>query len=138
MINDKDKAFWVKEKGKPMKLINVEKLITDRGFFVEDDEGWMVLVVAAQDIRNASGVVVPAVPGHADQYNISEMAYKNGYAKGLEDAKRDSGKHGHWIIHSRGLTAWAECSECHVCGSSQWKVCPVCETRMDGGNVNAD
>ena len=41
---------------------------------------------------------------------------------------------GHWIIHSSGhgsdATNWAECSECHVCGSPQWKVCPVCETRM--------
>ena len=27
------------------------------------------------------------VPGHDDQYNIAEMAYNNGYAKGLEDGK---------------------------------------------------
>ena len=44
-------------------------------------------------------------------------------------------KHGRWIIHSRGrglqTTNWAECSECHVCGSPSWKVCPVCETKMD-------
>ena len=79
----------------------------------------------------------PAVPGHTDQHNISEMAYKNGYAKGYEDGKRDSGKRGHWIIKSSGhganATNWAECSECHVCGSPNWKVCPVCETKMDGG-----
>ena len=41
---------------------------------------------------------------------------------------------GRWIIHSSGrgseVTNWAECSECHVCGSPNWKVCPVCETRM--------
>lgn len=47
----------------------------------------------------------------------------------------DSGKHGHWIIHSSGrgeyANNWAECSECHVCGSPQWKVCPVCEAKMD-------
>ena len=76
----------------------------------------------------------PAVPGHTDQHNISEMAYNNGYAKGYEDGK-NSGKRGHWIIksigHGANATNWAECSECHVCGSPQWKVCPVCETRME-------
>jgi hypothetical protein len=44
-------------------------------------------------------------------------------------------KHGHWVIRiekGRIATNWAECSECHVCGSPQWKVCPVCETKMDG------
>ncbi len=44
-------------------------------------------------------------------------------------------KRGHWIIHSNGrgkdATNWAECSECHVCGSPHWKVCPVCETKME-------
>ncbi len=77
---------------------------------------------------------VPAVPGHTDQYNIAEMSYNNGYAKGYEDGK-NSGKRGHWIIKSSGhgthANNWAECSECHVCGCPQWKVCPVCETRMD-------
>lgn len=42
---------------------------------------------------------------------------------------------GRWIIHSSGhgknATNWAECSECRVCGSPQWKVCPVCEAKMD-------
>ena len=41
---------------------------------------------------------------------------------------------GRWVIHSSGrgseTTNWAECSECHVCGSPQWRVCPVCEARM--------
>lgn len=43
-------------------------------------------------------------------------------------------KEGHWVIHSSGMGSnannWAECSECRVCGSPVWKVCPVCETRM--------
>ncbi len=47
----------------------------------------------------------------------------------------DGDKHGRWIIHSSGrgeyANNWAECSECHVCGSPQWKVCPVCEAKMD-------
>lgn len=50
----------------------------------------------------------------------------------------DAVKHGHWLIRSSGngeyASNWAECSECHVCGSPHWKVCPVCETRMDGDN----
>lgn len=71
-----------------------------------------------------------------DKYTATEEAYKNGYAKGFEDGKRDSAKRGHWIIHHSGkginTTNWAECSECHVCGSPQWKCCPVCEAKMDG------
>ena len=34
---------------------------------------------------------------------------------------------GHWITKN-GCTF---CSECMTCGSPQWKVCPVCETKMD-------
>ena len=47
-------------------------------------------------------------------------------------------KRGHWIIksigHGKNATNWAECSECRVCGSPQWKVCPVCETRMENNS----
>lgn len=71
---------------------------------------------------------------------VMEESYKKGYIKGYEDGKRDSGKRGHWIIHSSGhganATNWAECSECLTCGSPHWKVCPVCETKMDGGKEN--
>lgn len=71
---------------------------------------------------------------------VMEESYKKGYAKGYADGKGDSEKRGHWIIHSSGTGAyannWVECSECHVCGSPHWKVCPVCETKMDGGIGN--
>ena len=44
-------------------------------------------------------------------------------------------RRGRWIIHSSGkgdfANNWAECSECHVCGSPQWKRCPVCESKME-------
>ena len=77
----------------------------------------------------------PAVPGCDDKYNIAEMAYNNGYEKGFADGKNEPVKRGRWIIHSSGkganATNWAECSECRVCGSPQWKVCPVCETKME-------
>ena len=29
------------------------------------------------------------------------------------------------------------CSECQTLGSPQWKCCPVCMARMDGGNEDA-
>jgi hypothetical protein len=87
-----------------------------------------------------SGVTFKAaIPGHDNQYNIAEMAYENGFAKGFtqgyEEGKHKPEKRGRWIIKSTGrgrnATNWAECSECCVCGSPQWKVCPVCETKMD-------
>ena len=77
----------------------------------------------------------PAAPGHDNQYNIAEISYINGYEKGFSDGKNASVKHGRWILKSSGrgkyATNWAECSECRVCGSPQWKVCPVCETKME-------
>ena len=70
-------------------------------------------------------------------YDAMEEAYKKGYAKGQEDAQKDV-RHGHWVVHCTVggkhtlVRTWAECSYCHVCGSPNWKVCPVCETKMDG------
>ena len=41
--------------------------------------------------------------------------------------------HGRWVWH---LGEWVSCSECHTIGSPQWKGCPVCLARMDGGDGN--
>lgn len=42
--------------------------------------------------------------------------------------------HGHWVKHNfLGHDQFA-CSECQTLGSPQWKRCPVCEAKMDGGN----
>lgn len=41
--------------------------------------------------------------------------------------------HGRWINH---LGGWVSCSECKTVGSLQWKGCPVCLARMDGGDGN--
>lgn len=42
--------------------------------------------------------------------------------------------HGHWVKHNfLGHEQYA-CSECQTLGSPQWKRCPVCEAKMDGGN----
>ena len=73
-----------------------------------------------------------------DKYTATEMAYKHGYEKGYEAAKAEE-KHGHWIIHKVGRqAAWAECSECLVCGNSRWKRCPVCEAKMDMPSITAE
>lgn len=69
------------------------------------------------------------------RYEHLECCHADCYADLLIDNGVTIPKRGHWIIRSSGsgdyATNWAECSECHVCGSPQWKVCPVCETKMD-------
>ncbi len=74
-----------------------------------------------------------------DIYIAMEESYKNGYQKGFADAKKEMElmqRKGHWIIRSSGkgdhANNWVACSECLTCGSPAWKVCPVCETKMEG------
>lgn len=61
--------------------------------------------------------------------------FLEGYEKGFTKGKGEVVKFGRWNIKSSGkgkyATNWAECSNCRVCGSPQWKVCPVCETKME-------
>ena len=59
-------------------------------------------------------------------YDAMEEAFNKGYKKGQEDVRKTI-RRGHWVTHPGG---WVECSECLVCGSPKWKVCPVCETKM--------
>jgi hypothetical protein len=70
-----------------------------------------------------------------DIHTAMEELYKNGYLKGYEDGSREHSRRGHWIIRSSGsgefVNNWAECSFCHVCGSPHWKLCPVCEAKME-------
>jgi len=44
-------------------------------------------------------------------------------------------KTGRWIIRITSDDILAECSECRVCGNPNWKVCPVCETKMEKYNA---
>lgn len=44
--------------------------------------------------------------------------------------------HGHWVKHNFLGHDQFVCSECQTLGSPQWKRCPVCETKMDGGANN--
>lgn len=41
-------------------------------------------------------------------------------------------KRGRWLQPKSGECF---CSECKTNGSPQWKRCPVCEAKMDGGDV---
>lgn len=69
-------------------------------------------------------------------YDKAARAQDHSYARMLNlTAKRlqeldQPQKIGRWIVHTNNDDIWAECSECLTCGSPQWKVCPVCETRM--------
>ena len=40
-------------------------------------------------------------------------------------------RHGRWIVRNKGMNNWVDCSECGTIGSTHWKCCPVCETKMD-------
>ena len=42
-------------------------------------------------------------------------------------------RHGRWLPQVvLGQKAW-DCSECKTLGNPQWKWCPVCGAKMDGG-----
>ena len=42
-------------------------------------------------------------------------------------------RHGRWVPQVvLGQKAW-DCSECKTLGSPQWRWCPVCGAKMDGG-----
>ena len=69
-------------------------------------------------------------------YDATEQAYKNGYAKGYEDGKRDAVKHGRWIRvpSSDMMTGKAyKCSECNKMryGSFMPNYCQNCGAKMD-------
>lgn len=66
-----------------------------------------------------------------DIYIAMEESYKNGYQKGFADAKKEmeqTQRKGQWIL--KNDTCF--CPNCLTCGSPVWKVCPVCETKMEG------
>lgn len=63
-----------------------------------------------------------------------EQAYRNGYAKGYADAKKNE-KHGRWLMRNKGQNNWCECSLCNTVGSPFWKRCPLCEAIMDLPNI---
>lgn len=68
-----------------------------------------------------------------DKYTATELAYKNGYAKGYEDGKASvEVKHGRWILKDdkgKGV-----CSACHRQDhiDSLASHCRYCGAKMDG------
>ena len=91
------------------------------------------LLGKAQDIGT---IVIPTGQGELYEWVSNQKVADYLIANGVTFATDNNV--GRWIIRSNGkgdhATNWAECSECHTCGSPQWKVCPVCETKMDGDN----
>lgn len=66
-----------------------------------------------------------------DIYTATEEAYKNGYRQGCEDTRMEfeaKQKRGKWIVKNYVCF----CPNCLVNGSPRWKVCPVCEMKMEG------
>jgi len=75
-------------------------------------------------------------------HDATEEAYKNGYAKGYDDGKRDAVKHGHWIKQEDYIDQF--CGEddrsakidifvCSVCGAieiDKYEYCH-CGAKMD-------
>lgn len=53
----------------------------------------------------------------------------------LPTADVEEVRHGRWMPQILlGQRVW-DCSECKTLGSPQWKRCPVCEAKMDGGKA---
>lgn len=69
-----------------------------------------------------------------DIYTAMEECYKSGYRNGIEDGKKETEKRLKWVTKTAHGVSWTECPVCMVCGSPQWKCCPVCETKMEVDN----
>ena len=78
------------------------------------------------------------------EYEATELAYKNGYAKGYEDGKMDARKKGVWIANQVEVFSplteepyLLDVLQCSVCGeyfdvSEARNFCPNCGAKMDG------
>lgn len=70
--------------------------------------------------------------------NEKEIAYREGYAKGYQDAKKEE-RHGRWIWDTEDIY---ECNHCgekshvkEVMGMPAWDYCPNCGAIMDLPNI---
>ena len=69
------------------------------------------------------------------EHDMTEQAYKNGYAKGFEDGKKAvEVVHGNW---GKPFKVDADhfghkCSECGYYGVPCWHYCPHCGAKMEG------
>lgn len=110
MMNDKAHEFWVKTPDKvkevPMETKQIIYWLRDKACRA-DNPSWTRMMNMAAD-------------------RLTELDQKQNKPQ----------KIGHWMVHITRDDIWAECSECRVCGHPQWKVCPVCGTRMEKYNEN--
>ena len=72
--------------------------------------------------------------------DMTEQAYRNGYAKGYADAKKNE-KHGWWEKRT-DVFGFVRCSVCHDCNvyddwadGKKWQYCPQCGAIMDLPNI---
>lgn len=76
-----------------------------------------------------------------NQRDITEQAYKNGYAKGYEDGKRDAVNHGQWEkpdkfgMNHKFNNLGVVCSHCCSWSDNKRKFCPECGAKMDLPNI---
>ena len=114
MMNDKAPEFWVrnpdKVKGEPMETQQTINWLRDKACRADNLSWTRMMNIAAKMIH--------------------ELSTENDKLKQRLNELDKPKKTGHWIIHITSDDILAECSECRVCGNPNWKVCPVCETRM--------
>ena len=113
-----------------------------------------------EQIGNAVIEYLYGIDIHVDKEElIKALKYDRGqYEKGYKDGYLESRKHGRWMTMEAdggevgGYAPYivVECSNCglsvsiedgqygwHFGDPCPWKCCPLCETKMDGGNDNA-
>lgn len=66
------------------------------------------------------------------RYGMGETLCADCVVKAAPAADVVAVKHGRWLQPKSGECF---CSECKTLGSPQWKRCPVCEAKMDGGDA---
>ena len=64
------------------------------------------------------------------EIDMTEQAYRNGYAKGYADAKKNE-KHGRWVIIGDACL----CTVCHKVATQTYYFCPECGNPMDLPNI---
>lgn len=65
-------------------------------------------------------------------HEATEAAYKNGYAKGYEDGKRDAVKRGRWEWFDDEECGMHRCSVCYGGVGYPTHFCPDCGADMRG------
>ncbi len=72
-------------------------------------------------------------------HDMTEQAYRNGYAKGYQDAKKEE-RHGRWLYNRIVSPDFRICNQCgrpyRISKSeSEYNLCPNCGAIMDLPNI---